>query len=246
MNKTTAAKILFSDEVEYTSADVESNKFLIYYRKNGELNRYELPLNFIKEFIYIDQNDLTECPICDSTNLLINEIEDNPSTNWECLSCGSNKESLAMEQPEIIPRFESTNLSEPQRSGNLTNLKIHGKRYLGGLHWFKYPHQLQQALKDRDVFETIPQFRYGESDNELYLNYIWVINTRHTIEDCRVCDSRYLRPPKEFNRAYLKYKYPDMWNVIDGKYLWEINNDCIEFQIKWDIEKYDTMVDRNL
>ena len=66
-------KIVFTNGVEFTTTDVNSNKFLIYYRENDKLIKYSLSLNLIKEFTYIDENQVKKCPICDSPNIIIPE-----------------------------------------------------------------------------------------------------------------------------------------------------------------------------
>lgn len=301
MNKTIAAKILFNKDVEFTSMDVEFNKFLIYYRKNGELQKYELPLNLIDEFIHVDQNNLNKCPICNSTNIIteveqvepINNIKidkedivyfdnisdkkinvdqiiddivediDDPSLveDWECLNCGSNKGSLELEVPEIRvpdkPNGDRLDLYDDTiGDGNLFHLQIDGKRYKEVLHWFRIPFRLSRLSKhNNDIFNKImPLFKYYEKDGYLYLEYMWYLDgiqhkiaeSTHLIDDCRVCDLRYLRPPKDFNRSMLKYKYPKIWNLVDGEYEWSVDDNHINFQIKWDIEKYYKVKDAEL
>lgn len=299
MNKTISAKMQFSDDVEYTSTDVKTNKFLIYYRKNGELQRFELPLNLIQEFIYIDQNEINKCPICESDNLIINktkEINNNRSIinktiesekinpeqiieeiindinnsankndpNWECLSCGANKESLELNKPEISYTNTYKRLYDKKvikikcngdiksliddsiGYGKLSDLQIQGNRQLNTLHWFRVPFRLNRLLKDyKDTFnKTIPLFKWREMDRYLYLEYLWYIDGKeHQIEikdidDVRVCDIRYLRPPRTFNREYLKYKYPKIWTLIDADFKWKLENNYCIFQIKWDKQKY--------
>lgn len=297
---TIAAKMVFSENVKYTSRDVYSNKFIIYYDKNGEPKKCELPLDLINEFIYIDQEKLVKCPICESTNIIsekisidetinniINDIENPqyeddpiPDKNWECLNCGSTKELLDRsntvstvqrklndysdpvdtEQRKVKNRMVDTvqrvvkdrcngdlpNFDDESGFGKLSHLQIQGKRYLKSLHWFRMPFRLLRLLKNHgDAFlKTPPYFKWTEKDRYLYLEYLWYLDKKdHPIPDnidlTRVCDDRYMRPPRLFNREYLKYKYPDIWTKIDAKFEWKVSGNYVTLKIYWDKQKYE-------
>lgn len=271
-------KIVFTNAVEFTTTDVKSNKFLIYYRENGELIKYSLPLTLIKEFTYIDEKEVKKCPICDSSDIVIpeqiNPIKppemenediiyfdgvDDP-LNWECLKCGANKVSLEIKEPEVIPNFEPRYgrirrevCDEISGSGCLRNLRINGKRYREVLHWFKVPIGLSKVINS--VFtKVMPIFKYYEKEYYIYLEYIWYLDgiqhkpavSNHLIDDCRVCNQRYLKPPKHFNREILKYKYPNMWILVDATYKWKVENNYVTLQIKWSKKKYYEKVDAGI
>jgi hypothetical protein len=264
-------KIKFMDDVEFTTTDINSNKFIIYYRENGELIKYSLPLSLIEDFTYIDEEKII-CPICESTDILIPESADSIKPpemknedivyfdnisdipNWECLKCGANQVSLAMKEPEVIPNFvpryfkpkqQEVYDDDTQGSGCLKYLKINGKRYREVLHWFKVPRRLLKVI-GKIFTKVMPIFKYYEKDYYIYLEYLWYLDgiqhkqaiSNHLIDDCRVCNQRYLKPPKHFNREILKYKYPNMWNLIDAAYKWEIKDNCATLQIKWNKKKY--------
>ena len=253
-------KIVFTNGVEFTITDVKSNKFLIYYRENGELIKYSLPLTLIKEFTYIDEKEIKKCPICDSSNILIPELinsikppemknEDiiyfdgvNDPLNWECLKCGANEVSLEMKEPEVIPNFKPRYkricrevYNDKQGDGNLRNLRINGKRYREVLHWFRIPIGLKKLIGDNTFIKTMPIFKYYEKEYYIYLEYLWYTDSiqhkpavsKHLIDDCRVSNNRYLKPPKHFNRTILKYKYPNMWNLINATYKWKVENNYV-------------------
>ena len=261
-------KIVFEDDVEFTTTDMNSNNFLIYYRKNGELIKYSLPLDLIKEFTYIDENPIEICPICKSPNILIPEstikpIEmkkedviyfDGTNSNWECLNCGANKVSLEMKKPETIPQFTPRYIKRKEINdgnsgkGSFSHLRVNGKRYKNVLHWFKLPRGLLPIITNNNKvnIETIPLFKYYEKEWYIYLEYLWYLDgiqhkpatSKHLVDDCRVCDMRYLKPPKDFNRSILKYKYPDLWNLVEGQFKWKVEVNYVTLQIKWDKKKY--------
>ena len=272
-------KIVFTNGVEFTITDVKSNKFLIYYRENGELIKYSLPLTLIKEFTYIDEKEIKKCPICDSSNILIPELinsikppemknEDiiyfdgvNDPLNWECLKCGANEVSLEMKEPEVIPNFKPRYkricrevYNDKQGDGNLRNLRINGKRYREVLHWFRIPIGLKKLIGDNTFIKTMPIFKYYEKEYYIYLEYLWYTDSiqhkpavsKHLIDDCRVSNNRYLKPPKHFNRTILKYKYPNMWNLINATYKWKVENNYVTLQIKWNKKKYYEKVDAEI
>lgn len=272
-------KISFTDKVELITTDVNSDKFLIYYRENNELIKYNLPIRLIREFTYIDENEIKKCPICDSPDILIPEPinpikppemenEDiiyfdgiNDPLNWECLKCGANRVSLEMKEPEVIPNFEPRYgrirrevYDEVSGSGCLKNLRINGKRYMDVLHWFRIPIGLKKLIGDNTFIKTMPIFKYYEKDYYIYLEYLWYIDgiqhkpaiSKHLIDDCRVSARRYLKPPKHFNRTILKYKYPDMWNLVNATYKWKVENNYVTLQIKWNKKKYYKKIDAGI
>ena len=259
---TITGKITFADDIEFTTMDVDSDKFLIYRRQNGDLVKYSLPLSLIKEFICVEKQTKS-CPFCDSQNVIQEpdtKIKNeeimyfdgiNDPLDWECLACGSNKVSLEMEVDEVIPNHNPRYGINQEihdgnlKSGNFSNLYINGKRYRDGLHWFRIPNGLTKLIKPFFT-KVMPIFKYYEKDYYIYLEYIWYLDgiqhkpaiSKHLIDDCRVCDMRYLRPPKDFNRTILKYKYPNMWNLVNAIYKWDVENNYVKLQIKWDKKKY--------
>lgn len=263
-----SGKIVFTNDVEFTTTDVNSNKFLIYYRENDKLIKYSLPLNLIKEFTYIDEKEVKKCPICDSPNIIIpepiNSVEMNNDdiihfdgiNDWECLNCGANEVSLKMKEPEIIPQFKPLYMNRKRKEinednsgkGSFSHLRINGERYRNVLHWFRLPRGLLPIITDNNqiTISTIPLFKYYERDWYIYLEYLWYIDgiqhkpstSKHLVDDCRVSNKRYLKPPKDFNRLILKYKYPNIWNLIEGRFKWNVENNYVTLQIKWNKKKY--------
>ena len=239
-------KIVFTDNVEFTTTDVNSNKFLIYYRENGELIKFTLPLTLIKEFTYIDEKEIKKCPICDSSDILIpesiNPIEPpemkdedityfdgiNDPLNWECLKCGANKVSLEIKEPEIIPDFKPRYgrikrevYDDKQGHGNLRNLKINGKRYREVLHWFKIPVGLKKLIGDNTFIKTMPIFKYYEKDYYIYLEYLWYVDEiqhKPAISDHLIDDCRVSA------RRYLKPPKHFNREILKYKYpdLWNL------------------------
>lgn len=253
-------KIIFDDSVEFTT--MNNDEFLIYYRKGGELIKYSLPLSLIKDFSYIDIEQTKICPICKSSNIIIPETENKDVMyfdgidNWECLSCGSTEISLEIKPPKSIPQFKPRYMGRKVKeiindndgAGSFSYLRVNGYRYKNVLHWFRLPRGLLPIVTNDDgvTIKTIPIFKYYEKEWYIYLEYLWYLDgiqhipptSKHLVDDCRVTNKRYLRTPKDFNRSILKYKYPDLWNLVDAQFKWKIENNYVTLQIKWDKKKY--------
>lgn len=248
--------ISFLDNVEYTSIDADRNVFMIYYKDDDEMLCYELPLNFIDEITYTDGKN--ECPICGSKNIIkynpqidtiIDEVinDEYDPNRWECLNCGTNKFDRTYDKLQHSKEYHICDIlkgyDEKSGYGKLSYLQIRGEKYLNQLHWFKIPRRLLKLLGNK--FKTDPpKFRWTEKNQFLYLEYLWYLDEKDrpvpkNLDLTRVCNDRYMRPPKKFNRDFLKYKYPNLWTKIDADFKWIVTDDCVEFKIWWDLKKYE-------
>jgi hypothetical protein len=210
MNKKIIAKILFNDIVEYTSIDIKSNKFLIYYRKNEDLKRFELPLDFIDDVVYVDEVDPV---IEESIKIVEPEIVINPEiNNFD----GSGKFiDLQIKADRYLYLLHWFKVPHQLKS----ILKNNNVIFRQTTPQFSY-HETKDYLSFKFIWDM--------KENK--------INDK--IEDCRVCYLRYLRPTKKFNSEFLKNKYPNLWVIGKGDFKWEVNDNYGILEITWDLNKY--------
>ena len=253
-------KLVFDNSVKLVTGESNTDLLIYYNDDTGELKTHSIPKKIINEFIHIDKNEIV-CPICKSPNMIY-DIDDSDIIhfdnirNWECKNCGSNEGIIQMKKPEIKPSFPTELMIDSTGHGILENLKLNNTKKQNHLCWFRVPHRLMRLLKyNNNAFkETMPLFKYYEKDYYIYLQYQWYLDgiqhklpdSNHLIDDCRVSNKRYLRPPKHFNDIILRSKYDGIWNYNIGSFKWWIENNYVKFQIRWDKQKYQQEVNNDV
>lgn len=255
-------KLVFDESVKLITGNSNTNLSIYYRDGNGDLKNHEIPNEIINECIHVDKDEIN-CPICESENIIYDNHKIEPESiihfdnigNWECLNCGSNENTIQMKEPEKKVIFTTDFLISTNKGhGILDNLKMNNIKKQNRLCWFRVPQGLMRLLKhNNNAFKmTMPLFKYYEKDYYIYLEYQWYLdgiqhklpNANHLIDDCRVSNIRYLRPPKHFNDIILRSKYDGLWNYEIGSFKWWIENNYAKFQIKWDKQKYQQEVNK--